>query len=415
MIESSQFKEFKENKLEKTIYVSILLAISMFLSFFILDILLELKYLNELLVIRIGMSCFGILCIIVTITNKKNNSILRIIPFIMIFAGTIYSALLTHFSGGFNSSYWAGFAFFLVAWSGIFPQSYKTTIATNISFIISYNVILYSLNGFSILTSIVKIIEYNVFLFGFAAVGSVVSYVVYQNKIQVYNSNCEIDIQKQKSENLLLNILPPQIADRLKEGETTISDYFDRVAILFADIVGFTSYCTDKKPKEIVDLLNYIFYAFDKKTEELGLEKIKTIGDGYMVLAGGLKDSNSDLLKTIDLGDYMIQFIENFSKEKNTQLAIRVGIHIGSVTAGVIGKTKFAFDIWGDSVNIASRMESTGVPMEIQVTQEVVNYISDKNRCVYRGEIDVKGKGKMKTYIIQRYKRDQIHTTTASI
>ena len=216
----------------------------------------------------------------------------------------------------------------------------------------------------------------------------------------------ELAFEKEKTEKLLLNILPLQIAERLKKGETSISDYFEEVAILFADIVGFTNYCSGKPSAHIVEILNEIFNAFDKTTEELGLEKIKTIGDGYLVMAGGLKTSKGSLLKTIDLGDYMINYIDNFSKKRGIEFSIRIGIHIGNVTAGVIGKTKFAFDIWGDTVNIASRMESTGIPMEIHITEEVVNLLKDKSRCSYRGEFEIKGKGKMKTYIINRYSRN---------
>jgi class 3 adenylate cyclase len=252
------------------------------------------------------------------------------------------------------------------------------------------------------------------FVLGMTLLGFVNSLISNINSLALYTKERAIEEEKAKSEKLLLNILPSAIADRLKSGETTISDYFEKVAILFADIVGFTNYCCGRDSKEIVELLNEIFYAFDKKTEELGLEKIKTIGDGYMVLGGGLKSNHDDLLKTIDLGDYMIQFMSDYSRRTNSKLSIRVGIHIGSVTAGVIGKTKFAFDIWGDTVNTASRMESSGIPMEIHITEDVANYLTDKKRCHYRGDIEIKGKGKMKTYIIDRYKRDLIHPATAS-
>ncbi len=126
-----------------------------------------------------------------------------------------------------------------------------------------------------------------------------------------------------------------------------------------------------------------------------------------MVMGGGLsKDAN--FLKTIDLGDFMIRFVEQFNAAHRLNFSIRVGIHVGSVTAGVIGKTKFSFDVWGDTVNVASRMESTGVPMQIHISDDVAKCLTDKSRCDYRGEIDVKGKGKIKTYIINRYYRDPV-------
>lgn len=219
-------------------------------------------------------------------------------------------------------------------------------------------------------------------------------------------SETNLKKEREKSERLLLNILPVHIAELLKSGATSISERYDKVAILFSDLVGFTSYCSENTSDSIVKILNEIFFAFDTRTEELGLEKIKTIGDGYMVMGGGLSENGDNFLKTIDLGDYMIRFIERFNAKHRMSFSIRVGIHVGSVTAGVIGKTKFSFDIWGDTVNVASRMESTGVPMEIHISEDVADCLADKGRCDYRGEIDVKGKGKIKTYIINRYYRE---------
>ncbi len=403
MKESLGFIAFKEEKLDKTIYIAILMAISMFMSFTLLDRLLNLEKLEQLLYVRIIMSSVAVIFALLTFLLRNNKSFIRVVPFIMILSGTIYSAFLSHYAGGFTSNYWAGFSFFIVAWCGIFPQNYITSILTSFFFIILYNGLLILLNLNTALENYIFLIESNVFLFGSLLVGVIVSYVSYLNKVNIYNARQEILIEKRKSDNLLLNILPSQIADRLKNGETTISDYFDNVAILFADIVGFTTYCSGKPSIKIVEILNEIFYAFDKKTEELGLEKIKTIGDGYMVMAGGLKTSTGELLKTIDLGDFMINFIEEFNTKYNLQFSIRVGIHIGSVTAGVIGKTKFSFDIWGDTVNIASRMESSGVPMQIHITEEVAHYLKDMTRCEYRGGVEIKGKGIMKTYIIHRY------------
>ena len=206
--------------------------------------------------------------------------------------------------------------------------------------------------------------------------------------------------EKGKVDSLLLNILPKQIAERLKHGETNIADHFDQVAILFSDLVGFTQFCSEVSSSQIVAILNEVFCAFDAKTEELGMEKIKTIGDGYMAMAGGLSTQTADLLKALELGHFMIQFVEKFNIEHGLGFKIRVGVHVGAVTAGVIGMTKFAYDIWGDTVNVASRMESTGTPMQIQISEDMANCLPDKSMLTYRGEIAVKGKGMVKTYLI---------------
>ena len=214
--------------------------------------------------------------------------------------------------------------------------------------------------------------------------------------------------EKAKVDRLLLNILPKQIAERLKQGETNIADHFDQVAILFADLVGFTQFCSEMSSSRIVAILNEIFCAFDTKTEELGMEKIKTIGDGYMAMSGGLNTQTGDLLKALELGHFMIALIEKLNREQGLTFKIRVGVHVGAVTAGVIGKSKFAYDIWGDTVNVASRMESTGTPMQIQISEEMANCLPDKSMLTYRGEITVKGKGKVNTYLINRPEPDQI-------
>lgn len=314
----------------------------------------------------------------------------------------VYMILFSILYNGFDSVYWVGFIMIIVFWFGQ-PFSWNFLLLGVAIMFITYNltVILFSENQY-----IPKILECNFFIFGTSVLGLINSFLSNSASMNLYKKEHELKIEQNKANSLLLNILPCQIADRLKSGETTISEYFDKVSILFADIVGFTKFCSEKPSNEIVEILNKIFYAFDKKTEELGLEKIKTIGDGYMVMGGGLSKDNENLLKTIDLGEYMINFIKDFSEKNQLLFSIRVGIHIGSVTAGVIGKTKFSFDIWGDTVNIASRMESTGVPMEIHITEEVANYLTDKNRCEYRGEVEVKGKGKMNTYIINRKNKE---------
>lgn len=208
--------------------------------------------------------------------------------------------------------------------------------------------------------------------------------------------------EHEKAENLLRNILPDKIADRLKGGSHSIAEGFEYVSILFADIVGFTELSGKTEPGKLVDLLNGIFSKFDDLVDRYGLEKIKTIGDAYMV-AAGIPEPNPDhaeLLLLCSRG--MIEELKNFNKENNTSLDIRIGINSGSVVAGVIGKKKFIYDLWGDSVNIASRMESHGIAGRIQVTESTYRLLKDRYRFEKRGEIAIKGKGKMTTYLYTR-------------
>ncbi|NET60213.1 MAG: PAS domain S-box protein [Symploca sp. SIO2E6] len=205
-------------------------------------------------------------------------------------------------------------------------------------------------------------------------------------------------IEKNKSEKLLLNILPQPIAEQLKQAQGSLAQQFDQVTILFADIVGFTPMSNQMRPLELLDFLNQIFSAFDQLADKHGVEKIKTIGDAYMV-AGGLpvpQDNHAEAIADMALD--MQQAITNFQVQQGKSFQIRIGINTGPVVAGVIGTKKFIYDLWGDAVNVASRMESSGKPGKIQVTATTYEHLKDKFVLEKRGAIAVKGKGEMTTY-----------------
>ncbi|NUN65468.1 PAS domain S-box protein [Pseudanabaena biceps] len=207
-----------------------------------------------------------------------------------------------------------------------------------------------------------------------------------------------LNIEQEKSERLLLNILPKAIADRLKQSQGVIADSFDSVTVLFADIVNFTKISSELSPQDLVDLLNLVFSGFDTLSEKHGLEKIKTIGDAYMV-AGGIPVPTTNHAEAIAL--MALEMIDKVAELRNAtgkQLQVRIGIHTGAVIAGVIGTQKFIYDLWGDTVNVASRMESHGEIGKIQVTAETYELLKHKFDLTQRGEIEVKGKGAMKTY-----------------
>lgn len=206
--------------------------------------------------------------------------------------------------------------------------------------------------------------------------------------------------EQEKSERLLLNVLPRAIADRLKETDGIIADTSSEVSVLFADIVGFTALAERLPAERVVDLLNELFSAFDGLAEERGLEKIKTIGDAYMV-AAGLPARRPDHAEAIaDMALTMRDAVARHSERIGLPLAVRIGIDSGPVVAGVIGRKKFAYDLWGDTVNSASRMESTGLPGEIQVTERTYRLLREAYRFVERGPVPVKGKGMMSTYLL---------------
>jgi class 3 adenylate cyclase len=203
---------------------------------------------------------------------------------------------------------------------------------------------------------------------------------------------------------LLLNILPASIAKRLKEGENIIADEHTEVAVLFADIVGFTSISQNITPTALIENLNSIFTYFDELVEKFGLEKIKTIGDSYMVASGLNAIRKGHVKNMADLALAMATGIHDFSLDGHTKCDVRIGIHAGPVIAGVIGSKKFSYDIWGDTVNTASRMESSGVPGKIQISQKFYEYIKDSYECQFRGQTEIKGKGSMDLYFLLRKK-----------
>jgi class 3 adenylate cyclase len=212
-------------------------------------------------------------------------------------------------------------------------------------------------------------------------------------------------IEKQRDENqqLLLNILPEPIADRIKSGETTIADSFAGVSVVFSDLVGFTPYAASKPATHVVETLGRIFTEFDEAAEELGLEKIKTIGDAYMAVAGLPIRSEDHAAAAARFGLAMLDIIRRFNKENGTDFNVRVGINSGPVLAGVIGKHKFVYDLWGDTVNVASRMESHGVAGTVHISKSTWDNLRFEGgfEAEERGEIEIKGRGSMSTYLLK--------------
>ncbi len=209
--------------------------------------------------------------------------------------------------------------------------------------------------------------------------------------------------EQEKSERLLLNILPQAIAQQLKEYQGALAERFDSATVLFADIVNFTPFSASVSPLELVNVLNQIFSAFDQLAEHYGLEKIKTIGDAYMV-AGGLPTPKADHTQAIaNMALAMQAAIQQFRRNDGETFQIRIGIHTGSVVAGVIGTKKFIYDLWGDTVNIASRMETQGEPGRIQITAATYEHLRGRYHCEERGTIEVKGCGPMRTYWLLDY------------
>jgi class 3 adenylate cyclase len=211
----------------------------------------------------------------------------------------------------------------------------------------------------------------------------------------------EVEQAHRENERLLLNILPASIAERLRRGEMVIADRHEEVTVLFADVVDFTRLSGALHPHEVVDVLNAVFSAFDGLADHFGLEKIKTIGDAYMVVGGLAGDDRADHAERVaDMALAMVDAVSRLRDGGAPELSIRVGLHLGPTVAGVIGVKRFIYDVWGDTVNVASRMESLGVPGRVHVTEAAARRLEGSFLLEPRGELEVKGKGPMRTWFL---------------
>jgi class 3 adenylate cyclase len=218
----------------------------------------------------------------------------------------------------------------------------------------------------------------------------------------------QVEAFSRENERLLLNILPASIAARLRGGETVIADRFDDMAVMFADVVGFTELSARLEPTDVVGLLNEVFSTCDRLADRFGLEKIKTVGDAYMVVGGLHHDEDgadhdrraTHAADVADMGLAMLDELGRYRHANGTGLQVRVGMNVGPAVAGVIGLKKFIYDVWGDTVNTASRMESTGLPGRMQVTRETRDRLAGEFDLERRGIVEVKGKGPIETWFL---------------
>ncbi|HEX6219937.1 MAG TPA: adenylate/guanylate cyclase domain-containing protein [Acidimicrobiia bacterium] len=221
---------------------------------------------------------------------------------------------------------------------------------------------------------------------------------VWHQRLVIEEQNAAIEIERSESERLLLNVLPAAVSKRLRQGENPIADDFPSVTVLFADIVGFTAMTSALNADDVITMLSGLFSTFDDLVAERGLEKIKTIGDAYMVV-GGLPDPLPDhAIRVVDLA--MAMQASTGSSEHFPGLSLRIGVHSGPVAGGVIGTRKFAYDVWGTTVNIAARLESAGVPGRIQVSEETRRLTRGAFRYEPRGTVELRGIGPRPTYLV---------------
>ena len=216
-----------------------------------------------------------------------------------------------------------------------------------------------------------------------------------------------LELEQARSEKLLLNILPAPIAKRLKDNDMRIADHYDSVTVMFADLINFTQMSEKMTPNQLIELLSQVFVRFDELAEKYQVEKIKTIGDSYMVISGApiVCDDHAERIANMALEMHAV--LKEVSQANGVNLNMRIGINTGPVVAGVIGSAKFSYDLWGDTVNMASRMESTGLLGEIQVSEETQRLLNKNYEFTARKGVEVKGKGILDTFIL-RHQRNNL-------
>ena len=231
------------------------------------------------------------------------------------------------------------------------------------------------------------------------------AFSIYRNYRTKARNNVILEKKNYEIESLILNILPAEVADELKKNGKSSPRFYDDASVLFTDFKGFTSIADKMNPEEVITELNTCFEAFDNIIGKYKLEKIKTIGDSYMCAGGLPRPSKNHLFDMVNASLEMIEFIERYNDNRIQQnkepMEIRIGIHTGPVAAGVVGRRKYAYDIWGSTVNVASRMESNGIPGKVNVSESVYEQIKDKFDCTYRGKIHAKNVGEIDMYLVE--------------
>lgn len=375
------------------------------LSYFAFFILVSLTFFYSFYFISYASAVISGFCAFLLLTNLvlcKHDKELEIhINFFLILI--LILPFLLHmiiFENGNSPVFWAILAPIL----SLILQHYSKSIIWFVSYMVMISSIfildtnLFGSNTLSLLSTEEAFFQLN--LIGILIIIFPLIFYFVQKIEDLTKTQIELINLEDKSQELINQLLPEEIAMRLKNENKYISDFFENVTVLFADMVGFTQLSSKITPVELVDLLNVIFSSLDQIIDDYGMEKIKTMGDAYMAASGipTPRDDHAEIAAEVSLK--FLEAVEKFSLMTGMDIKVRIGLHSGPVVAGVIGIKKTIYDLWGDTVNVASRMESHGIPDRIQVTKATYDLIREKYSFISRVYIDIKGKGPMETFIL---------------
>lgn len=395
---------FRASHMKKTLQqvrLALVLGAIIYSVFSALDFIVLKQVTNEALIVRFAFAIpafiVGLSLSYVDYFKKKLQLLVSILVFV---AGLGVAIISVIYQEATSELYLAG-TLIPIFWAFLFSGlRFVAAYITCFTLILAYEIIIYYFSNYSL----TAFISYNFFLFSITLIGMFGGYTIERQYRKDFINTRIIDEKRRENERLLLNILPPDIALELKNNPGTIAKRYEKATVLFADLVGFTQFSAGRSPKEVVDILNCIFSSFDELTDKYKLEKIKTVGDAYMVAGGLTNDPNDGLKNIIRFTLEAKEKLQQYNQESGQNIKIRMGIHSGPVIAGVIGTKKFIYDIWGETVNIASRMETTSLPDHIQISPAVEENIRDSFEIAERGLIDIKGMGEMQTYWLLDHK-----------
>lgn len=375
---------------------TLLLTVALYLGFILLDRTALPGVAGRLLAVR-GVVC-GLLLVLFLVSEHARWPRLHpwaVAAAIAVSGGGIVALLA---AGREEASlHWAGILLALMAIHGLYRPRLPIAIGASILLIAAFDVVMLSMGE----SPTVSLVSANFFLAAATVIGSYASYGLELTSRERFVAMHRLEEERRRSERLLRNILPEPIARRLKAGEEPIADFHAAATVLFADIVGFTAMTERMEPSQLVGFLDRVFREFEAIAHEQGVEKVKTIGDACM-LAAGLPEPQDDHVARI--AEAALSIRDRLGRSIGAgeeRFRIRIGIATGPVVAGVIGHTKFSYDMWGDVVNTASRMASVGVDDRIQVTGDVVRSLDDRYVFSQRGHVQIKGKGDLETWFLE--------------
>ena len=372
------------------------LAIALYVGFIILDHALLEAVAWRLLFVRVIVCVLlaGVLALTWTSAWRRFDN--WIVAGAVLLSGGGILALLA--VGGEEAHlHWAGLMLAQMAIYGLFRPRLPVSVAISLALIVAFNAIVIPAG---MIAGAIIVVD-NFFLVSAALVGCLASYSMERSSRERFLMTRNLEDERRLSDRLLLNILPEPIARRLKAGEERIADQHAEVTVLFADIANFTAMTAHMDPIELVQLLDDVFQEFDSVARDHGIEKVKTIGDACMMVSGLPEAQDDHVGRIADAALDMRERVANCRSVDGQPIRLHIGIATGPVVAGVIGRTKFSYDLWGDVVNTASRMATLAERGRIQVTEEVVQALGDRYTFRPRGVIDVKGKGRMETWYLE--------------